>query len=63
MIFILGWGVYETGNEAGQQRWSGMMEGMWAWLSFHYFYIILQLAAGCFDHYFFTQQEKLCPGV
>lgn len=63
MILILGWGAGEIGNAAEQQRGSSVMEGGWARISFHYFYIILQLAAGCVDHYFFTQWEKLCPGV
>ena len=57
MILILGWGVCEIGNAVPQQRWSSMTEGMWVRISFHYFYIILQSAVGCFDHYFFTQQE------
>lgn len=62
-MFVLVCGECELGNLALQLRWSSMMKGVLVCIFSHYFYIILQLAAGCFDHYFFMQQEKLCPGV
>lgn len=56
---VLGWGLCEQEfSTTAQVAYAG-----WAGFFLHSFYIILQLAAGCFDHYFIKQQEKLCPGV